>query len=55
MPPALDPRHRLAATLATCLRPDEAAALRKLAADSDRTIAAEIRRAVRAHLEANRG
>jgi hypothetical protein len=40
-----------AVTLGTCLRPDEAALVRARAAAADRTISAEIRRALRTYLE----
>lgn len=40
-----------AVTLGTCLRPEEAALVRARAAAADRTISAEIRRALRTYLE----
>jgi hypothetical protein len=40
-----------AVTLGTCLRPDEAALIRSRAAAADRTVSAEIRRALRGYLK----
>jgi hypothetical protein len=55
MPKSVSPHGSRSELLASWLTPDEAAGIRALAYEGDRSVSSEVRRAVRRHLAALKG